>query len=149
MFDASKIYDEVPENALAETYQRLNRIDNPLSYKFHKTLLERELYQIEFRCNMVAWGYHAADLPTPTSEEAAELLKKLSSPSFIRDAIEAASLRYMLAHVDRLILESRRKYHEEWDRIDAENAAKKEREAFEAHEASEREKRFKRWRNRR
>ena len=149
MFDASKIYDTVPLSERPTVERRLTNMQNPASLALNRQLLRQELYQIEYRCNMAAWGQHAFDLPAPSAEEGAELLKRLSSPSFIRDAIEAVSVRYVLNGLDVLDRDDRAKHQKAWEQSSAAEGEKTEREAFDAFEASEREKRFQDWRNRR
>jgi len=146
MFDASKIYDTVPDSARVVVNRRLSTMLNPLSLPLHKKLLKQELYEAEYRCNVAAWGHHASNLPAPTPEQGAELLKRLSSPSFIQAAVDAASLRYMLAELERLDKDDRAKHEKQWAQANAADAEKKEREAFDAFEAAEREKRFQDWR---
>lgn len=147
MFDASKIYDTVPLSALPFAEKRLNGMQNPLSLALNKKLLQQELYQIEYRCNMTAWGQHSIDLPAPTEDQGAELLKRLSSPAFIRDAIDAVSIRYVLNGLDDVHRRDRAKHEKEWEQANAAETEKRDREAFDAHETSQREKRFLQWRS--
>jgi len=150
MFDASKVYDEVPLRVAGETSRRLVRIKDPVSFPLTRITLERELLAIAYRLNTQAWGHFVTDLPAPTPEQSSELLNRFSSGhAFERDACEAAVLRYLLDNLTRLEAEAKVEQEKEWDRIAAEKAAKEEREAFEAFEIRDREKRFKRWRNRR
>jgi hypothetical protein len=149
MFDASKIYDTVPLNAMHIVEKRLGSMQNPAAFTLNKKLLQQELYQVEHRCNVAAWGSHASNLPAPTPEEGAELLKRVSSPSFTRDAIEAVSLRYILNGLEVLNRDDRAKHEKAWKQTHDAEAEKEDREAFDAFEASEREQRFQQWRKRR
>lgn len=145
MFDASKIYAELPEAGRLNAEHRLIGIEkNPQAFALHQTVLKQELWQAEYRCNMAAWGQHVCDLPAPTDEERTELLK--SRPAFLKDAIEAAICRHLLAQLDMLTSRERKKHEQEWDQANAAETEKNARDAFDQFEAAEREKRFQQWR---
>lgn len=147
MFDASKIYEDVPLSAAGDASRRLEHFNNPTAFPVRRQQLERDLKAIEYRLNMLAWSHYVSDLPAPTPEEGSELLKRF--PEFDKDAIEAATLRYLLENLTRLEGEAKVEQEREWVRTANANAEKEDREAFDAFEASEREKRFQAWRRRR
>ena len=149
MFDASKVYDLPPLSAKADADTRLEQMSNPLGIPANKASLEQQLRELEYRLNFQAWGHWPQELPAPTQEQGAELLKRLSSRSFERDAIGAAAIRYMLRSLSQINTNAKVKQEKEWDRQLEVNAEKNDREAFEAHEASDREKRFQQWRKQR
>lgn len=149
MFDASKVYSDVPLRVAGEASRRLARFQDAQSFPTIRKQLESDLLAIECRLSMQVWGHFAADLPGPTPEEASALLQRFARPAFDRDLTEASVLRYLLDNLTRLEGEAKIEQEKEWDRVAAEREAQSEREAFEAFETEEREKRFKKWRKRR
>jgi len=147
MFDASKVYEEVPLHAAGEASRRLEHLKNPALFQVQRQQFERDLNAIAYRLNHQVWGHYVADLPAPTLEEGRELIKQ--RPSIEPDLIEASTLRYLLDNLTRLEGEAKIAQEKEWDRIAKDDAEKSDREAFDAYEASEREKRFTEWRKRR
>jgi hypothetical protein len=147
MFDASKVYGDVPLSAAGEASRRLEHFKDPLQFSVQRRQLQHDLQAIVFRLNFIVWGHYIPDLPAPTSEEASDLVKRF--PSIGPDLIEAAMLRYLLVELTRLEREAKVAQEKEWDRIAAEEAEKSDREAFDAYEASQRDKRFRNWLERR
>jgi len=147
MFDASKVYEEVPLHAAGEASRRLEQLKDPSKFAVQRVQFEHDLKAIEYRLNYQVWGHYVADLRAPTLEEGGELIKRL--PSIEPDLIAASTLRYLLANLTRLEGEAKIAQEQEWDRIAKDDAEKSDREAFDAYEASEREKRFTEWRKRR
>lgn len=147
MFDVTKIFNEVPLTHRAYAERRLDSMRKPDNLSHNRQQLRRELNELEYRLNMLAWGHWVTGLPAPTSEERETLLK--ANPSIEREAAEAVIVRYILGELDAIDREERTRRDEADRRADAARAEKDDREAFDAFEADEREKRFREWRRRR
>ena len=147
MFDASKLYEEVPLSAAGEASRRLEHFKHPTQFPVHRRQLESDLRAIEYRLNMSVWGHFVPDLRAPTPEEGSDLVKRF--PSIVNDLIAASTLRYLIVNLTRLEGEAKVAQEKEWGRTAEENAEKADREAFDAFEVSEREKRFHKWRKER